>query len=692
MHEARVRELHNLFRESLELYKQCMSHDMFAYLGAARCYAQLGDLAMAEKTLITARTRYKDHWSQKFILGDLADFYQRNGRLKELQAIRDELLKKMPKKLSDEERKQFKYYEYDFERTRKFESNDAWNLEGKYPWLPLSMLPVMPIQLYVGTDNAVPLNPKLYTSEELAKYRKLAQSAADEWSSATDGHLKFEVTDKIENAQIRCVWTAKKRHHSWAGGEERVVTDKSQTPQYSEAFIYLNNNYQVPSASSYSTCLHELGHALGLNHSSQVADIMYHTQDKEQWGKSWYRPTVTTPKLSRNDIRNIRQIYADPFIAKEFAELFLRKAMIEQDAETAYALLTGNLREKITLNQLKSQIETSADVPSVMLQIKTFDRGKKADTFNFGIIARKSLFPQPIFFNVSVKRDSTNVFKVDCFSRVASEDQLGPQYPPFDDNYLWVVKRPTQLSQPVNSKKIEELRKRLESERKSSTTSAKYAVLLGEMIELCAQDGKWQESIDCCRALLKAPPDVMPWTKAQTLRVIGYCAFMRQNDKEAEEACKQAVSLLEGNPSIIQPLNILGDIYSGTGNLDSALPIYKRLVEIADKKKEDDPPTYASSLSKLADIYRRRKELPLAEHTYASALDFWRMHKGPSVPFAARALYGYALVLMDENKNIEAAAALREARLIARDVFGLESASEGAIVRRLKTASKPVTK
>jgi Matrixin. len=687
---ARTLETEGRFKESLEVYRRCLNtkeFGMFSYIGMARCYAGMNDFETAEKTLIAARQKYKDHWSQKFILGDLADFYQRNGRLKELQAVRNEMLEKMPKKLTTAEREQFKYYEYDFERTKAYESNNSFGSEGKYPWLRFSQLPDMPIRLYIGSYNSVPLNSKIYTAEVLKNYRKLAQKAAEQWCSATDGHLKFEVTDEIEKAQIRCVWTAKKRGHSWAGGEERVVTDKSKTPQYSEAFIYLDNEYPRPISSSYSTCLHELGHALGLPHTSQVADIMYHTQKKEPWGKSWYQPSTTVPKLSQNDIRNVRQIYADPLIAADFAESFLRKSMIEQDSEKAYALLTDDLRKKITLSQFKSHIEPSADVPSVVFQVETFDRGKQSDYFHYGIIAKKPLFPEPIFFNVSVKRDTDNVFKVDGFSRVASEDLLGPRYPLFDDKKLWVVPRPVETRPRINAKKIEELRPKLESERKKSTTSPAYAALLSEMTELSANDEQWQDAINCCRDLLKLPPSLMPWSKGQTFRVIGYCAFMSQKDKEAEEACKQAVPLLEGNTSLIQPLRVLGDIYSGSGNLDGAQAVFKKLVEISDKKKEDDPPTYTDSLSKLADIYRRRKEIALAERTYSLGLDFWRRHGESDVPWAAKSLYGYALVLLEQGKNKEALKALGEARMIAREIFGPESALEGAIIRRTREAS-----
>ena len=107
---------------------------------------------------------------------------------------------------------------------------------------------------------------------------ELAQWALEAWQQASSGHLIFENTTDRKKAHIRIIS---------AGGQQGL---------YGEARPILVDGvqgaevYVLPSADPsekdailrdaivYLTCLHETGHALGLPHTAQFADIMYSFQ------------------------------------------------------------------------------------------------------------------------------------------------------------------------------------------------------------------------------------------------------------------------------------------------------------------------------------------------------------------------------------------------------------------------------
>jgi len=130
--------------------------------------------------------------------------------------------------------------------------------------------------------------------------QQLAEWAFAAWQKASSGRLEFKAASKDE-AGIRVVW---------AGAEEGM---------YGEArSIFVNghravNFYVRPAplstadpllreAITYLTCVHETGHALGLVHTSDFADIMYSFQYggdiREYFGR--YRRLIH----SRDEIRD----------------------------------------------------------------------------------------------------------------------------------------------------------------------------------------------------------------------------------------------------------------------------------------------------------------------------------------------------------------------------------------------------
>ena len=112
---------------------------------------------------------------------------------------------------------------------------------------------------------------------------QLAEWALHAWQASSDGKLRLEKTDQMSRANIRVHWADSEQGQygetrpflsdGIRGAEVYVRPDlramgpdifaaASQDPLFRETVVYL-------------TCLHETGHALGLSHTADFADIMY---------------------------------------------------------------------------------------------------------------------------------------------------------------------------------------------------------------------------------------------------------------------------------------------------------------------------------------------------------------------------------------------------------------------------------
>ena len=69
-------------------------------------------------------------------------------------------------------------------------------------------------------------------------------------------------------------------HHSFSIGETSHGTNTAGEDQ-ATVYLFLNSGNSVDDTEFYDTCLHEIGHAIGLSHSSNPADVMYNASNTE---------------------------------------------------------------------------------------------------------------------------------------------------------------------------------------------------------------------------------------------------------------------------------------------------------------------------------------------------------------------------------------------------------------------------
>lgn len=138
-------------------------------------------------------------------------------------------------------------------------------------------------------------------------YPEFMRSAFNEWQNLSNQRITWrEVTNPAE-ADIICSWTAEVTPRGIgveAGQTQTIIqrnyfTGAGRIVSARIKVLTSANGQTFNDADAYKTCLHEVGHALGLQgHSSTASDIMYPVLNRRQ-----------TPYLKQRDVNTIAALY-----------------------------------------------------------------------------------------------------------------------------------------------------------------------------------------------------------------------------------------------------------------------------------------------------------------------------------------------------------------------------------------------
>jgi tetratricopeptide (TPR) repeat protein len=337
------------WKSAAETLSRCVKEKAeleIGWLGLANCYIKSKDFDRAEKTLLEAKKRFADAPGKLMSVSKvLMENQAESGNLEGLQESRRAFLAKFPYSAEAKiMREELDYFDLDYSRIKRFQS-------GLQPLF--LALPVLPLKVYVGPAKGMASGNKIYTTSVLLRYTMLARRALSEWASATDNKLKYIMVEKPLDADICCEWTTDlaRRKHSFTAGETTSIKQPTNGKVSSSALVFLLDPKKILSDRSfYSVCLHELGHALGLEHSLQPEDVMY-------WGGTELTGTGELTKLAKGDVCQIRKFYSDPFQARDVALQFARAAYASKDYEKAFELLTPHERENLLPSQFQLRME-----------------------------------------------------------------------------------------------------------------------------------------------------------------------------------------------------------------------------------------------------------------------------------------------------------------------------------------------
>jgi tetratricopeptide (TPR) repeat protein len=161
--------------------------------------------------------------------------------------------------------------------------------------------PRLPIRVFIASGAGTP--------EYRDSYARALSEAFSMWTQGSENRIAFVLVPDPQQSDLFCDWTADPNKVIDGGAVEGGLTKLSGQPQpngdvsiVSARITLLTNRSGIPLSNDdmKKVCLHEVGHALGINgHSSNNQDVMFFSESPTVW-----------PSLTKRDRATICRLYS----------------------------------------------------------------------------------------------------------------------------------------------------------------------------------------------------------------------------------------------------------------------------------------------------------------------------------------------------------------------------------------------